>query len=112
MRNARPRLLPLVILGAFAGAAFAEGAGQVITGESAISITTALTVAGAAFGGWAVVIGYVLAMVRKDVTDLRLVVREYADDSKDREEKAHGDRLHIERRITELESAIRRNAQH
>jgi hypothetical protein len=82
-------------------------AGAEINEATHVELGTALTVFGLAFGAWAVVLGYVMAVVRKELGELRVFVREEAERRRTADERAHEDRLKIERRITEVEAVNR-----
>ena len=82
-------------------------ADSVITNNTTIGLGTALTVFGAAFGAWAVLLGWVMLVLNRKFDELREMFQDAAELQRERDEKAHSDRIHIERRITEVEAAIR-----
>ena len=77
---------------------------QHIDDGTAVSLGTAITVFGLAFGAWAVVLGWVMFVIRREFSDLRGFVREEADRRRQSDEMARQDRLHLERRLTEIET--------
>jgi len=79
-------------------------AAEQITDETAIGLGTAITVFGLAFGAWAVVLGWVMMVVRREFADLREFVRTEADRRREADDRAHQDRLQLERRLTEIET--------
>ena len=78
-----------------------------ISDVTEISLGTAITVFGAAFGLWAVVLGWVMFVVRREFGDLREFVREQAQQQRAADDRAHQDRITIERRLTEIEASWR-----
>jgi hypothetical protein len=83
---------------------FGTVAADRITDSTEVSLGTAITVFGLAFGAWAVVLGYVMVIIRKEFGELRDFVREESDRRRAADERAHQDRLHLERRLTEIET--------
>ena len=83
---------------------FSVGAAEVITEETSISLGTGMTVLGVSFGAWAFVLGWVLTVVRREFAELREFVREESDRRRAADERAHHDRLQLERRLTEIET--------
>jgi hypothetical protein len=75
-----------------------------ITDDTEIGLGTAITVFAAAFGAWAVVLGWVMLVVRREFAELREFVREESDRRRLSDERAHQDRIHLERRLTEIET--------
>jgi hypothetical protein len=69
-----------------------------------VSLGTAITVFGLAFGAWAVVLGWVMFVIRREFGELRGFVREESERRRESDERAHQDRLQLERRLTEIES--------
>jgi hypothetical protein len=74
-----------------------------ISDASEISLGTAITVFGVAFGAWAVVLGWVMFVVRREFAELRQFVRQESERQRVADDRAHQDRLIIERRLTEIE---------
>lgn len=105
MNEVRNLALVAITGAAFAGAVVAD---TTITSDTQIGIGTALAVFGAAFGAWAMVLGYVMVIMRREFADLREIVKEQAIAQLQRDAKAHEDRIHIERRLTDLEAQLRR----
>ncbi len=83
---------------------FATVTAQHIDDETSIHIGTAITVFGLAFGAWAVVLGWVMFVVRREFGELREHVREESERRRQADDRAHQDRLHLERRLTEIET--------
>ena len=79
-------------------------AADVITDETAVSLGTGLAILGVAFGAWAFVLGWVLMIVRREFADLRGFVQEESERRRNADERAHHDRLQLERRLTEIET--------
>jgi len=83
---------------------FSVGAAEVITDQTSVSLGTGMTVLGVSFGAWAFVLGWVLTVVRREFAELREFVREESDRRRAADERAHDDRLKLERRLTEIET--------
>jgi hypothetical protein len=77
---------------------------QHINDATAVSLGTAITVFGLAFGAWAVVLGWVMFVIRREFSELRAHVHEESDRRRAADDRAHQDRLHLERRLTEIET--------
>ena len=75
-----------------------------IDDQTDVSLGTAITVFGLAFGAWAVVLGWVMFVIRREFGELREHVREESDRRRAADDRAHQDRLHLERRLTEIET--------
>lgn len=75
-----------------------------ISDDTQISLSTAITVFGAAFGAWAFLLGYVIFVVRKEFSELRHFVREESERRRESDDRAHQDRLHLEQRLTQIET--------
>ena len=71
---------------------------------TSVELGTAITVFGLAFGAWAVVLGYVMVIIRREFHELREFVREEASHRRNADDRAHHDRLQLERRLTEIET--------
>ena len=85
---------------------------QHIDDTTEISLGTAITVFGLAFGAWAVILGYVMVIIRKEFGELREFVREESERRRMADDRAHQDRLHLERRLTEIETFWRAQNNH
>jgi hypothetical protein len=83
---------------------FSVGATDVISENTAVSLGTGMTVLGVSFGAWAFILGWVLTVVRREFSELREFVREESDRRRAADERAHQDRLQLERRLTEIET--------
>lgn len=80
---------------------------EVIDDHTAITMPTALSIFGAAFGAWAVLLGWVLAVLRREFSELKSYVMSEASRRVESELRAHQDRVQIERRLAEIEVAMR-----
>jgi hypothetical protein len=94
------RALALFVVTVWIGSVAAEH----ITDDTEIGLGTAITVFGFAFGAWAVVLGYVMFIMRREFSELRGFVREESERRRVSDDRAHQDRIHLERRLTEIET--------
>ena len=94
------RATALVIATLWLGGVVADN----ITDDTKVNLSTAITVFGAAFGAWAFLLGYVIFVVRKEFSELRRFVREESDRRRESDDRAHQDRLHLEQRLTQIET--------
>jgi hypothetical protein len=78
-----------------------------INDRTDIELGTAVTVFGIAFGAWSVLLGWVMLVVRREFQELKDSVREEAQHRRNSDDRAHQDRIVIERRISEMEAALR-----
>ena len=85
---------------------------QHIDDATAVNLGTAITVFGLAFGAWAVVLGWVMFVIRREFAELRDFVREESERRRQSDDRAHQDRLHLERRLTEIETFWRARNNH
>jgi hypothetical protein len=77
---------------------------ETIHDQTEIGLGTAITVFGLAFGAWAVVLGWVMFVIRREFSELREHVREESDRRRQADDRAHQDRLHLEQRLTQIET--------
>jgi type VI protein secretion system component VasK len=85
---------------------------EVITEQTSVSLGTGLSVLGVSFGAWAFVLGWVMFVVRREFGELRKFVEEESKRRRDADERAHQDRLQLERRLTEIETYWRSQNHH
>jgi len=83
---------------------------QHIDAETNVSLGTGMTVFGLAFGAWAAVLGWIMFVLRREFSELRFTVREEMERRRQADERAHQDRLQIERRLTEIEANWRNHS--
>jgi len=83
---------------------------QRIDNETSVSLGTGMTVFGLSFAAWAALLGWVIFVLRREFAELRLSVREETERRRQADERAHQDRLQIERRLTEIEANWRNHA--
>ena len=77
---------------------------ETIHDQTEIGLGTAITVFGLAFGAWAVVLGWVMLVVRREFSELRGFVREESERRRQADDRAHQDRLSLEQRLTQIET--------
>jgi uncharacterized protein (UPF0254 family) len=77
---------------------------EVITEQTSVSLGTGLTVVGVSFGAWAVILGWIMFVVRSEFAELKEFVRKDSERRQASDERAHHDRLQLERRLTEIET--------
>jgi cell shape-determining protein MreC len=77
---------------------------EVITDQTSVSLGTGLSILGVSFGAWAFILGWVLMVVRREFAELREFVQEESERRRNADDRAHQDRLQLERRLTEIET--------